>query len=229
MTASPAGKAASARNALSHGAHASDDTILAAPDSPAAAYLADFTAEFAPDSPAEVALVRRLALCSARADLLDRALDAFPRLNQRRALVDCLQEQYDVFGPSANLKDQPGWSAALRRYDGCDATYPRDPDPATDPDLAACTLVYSLSSPRYGKLLRQHAQAHHGFRVALHDLQHLQATRPRATPSHPGIPAHLQAISDLLDGGWQFLPPAGAAPSSTAYRSSTTSTAPPPT
>src|SRR5690348_10944294 len=79
----PAGKAASARNApsgypLAGDAYAADDTILAAPTSPAAGLLAAYTAEYAPHGPAETTVVQRLAVLTAHLDLLGRAFDALP-------------------------------------------------------------------------------------------------------------------------------------------------------
>src|SRR6202011_1327388 len=74
----PEGKSASSRNALKHGAHATDATLLAAPDSPAA-----------------------------RLELLGDAIDALLALGERRALLDCLQEQYAMNLPSGQLRGQP--------------------------------------------------------------------------------------------------------------------------
>jgi hypothetical protein len=59
------GKATSSRNALSHGAHASDDTILATASN---TYLDDFRAHFQPADALEAHLVEHLAVLALRRD-----------------------------------------------------------------------------------------------------------------------------------------------------------------
>src|SRR5579862_4598879 len=83
----PEGKAASSRNALTHGAHASDDTILA---TAADTYLADSRAHFQPVGVREAHLVDHLAVLASRRERLDVALDALLGLNERHALIECL-------------------------------------------------------------------------------------------------------------------------------------------
>jgi|GEM_PF-2435606 len=176
------GKATAARNALDHGAYASDHTLSADPTSTLPTLLQTFNAEFDPQSPTETFLVRRLALLAARMDRLAAALDALDALGERRALVDCLQETYDVAGPSATLMDQPGWAAALRRYDGSLASYPRDPDPSRDPDLAQATIAFTESSPRAALLYRADTAADRRFQATLRQLLALQAARRGPAP-----------------------------------------------
>ena len=176
------GKATAARNALDHGVYATDHTLAAEPRSPLATLLETFAAEFDPRSPTEAFLVRRLALLAARMDRLAAALDALASLGERRSLVACLQEAYDVCGPSAALKDQPPWAAALRRYDGSDAAYPRDPDPLLDPDPAQATLAFTESSPRAALLYRADTAADRRFQATLRQLLALQAARRGPAP-----------------------------------------------
>jgi hypothetical protein len=210
---SPEGKAASSRNALRHGAYATDATLLTVPGSAAQRYLAAFTAQFSPATAVEETLVRRMAACAARTDVLDQALALLPALDERRALVQHLQEHYDVTGPSANLQDRLNWSAALRRYDGSEVTYERDPDPALDPDPAACAVVYALSSPRAVTLMRQHDAADRRFLATLHELERLQAARRATAVAMHATTSRAAAATLPFEGAAQ---PAGITPAGSA-------------
>src|SRR5271165_2182818 len=152
---SPEGKAASSRNALTHGAHATDDTILATAP---ATYLDDFRAHFQPVGVLEEHLVGHLAVLASRRDRLNAAMDALLELNERHALTEHLHERYGINTPNAQALGQPSWQAAMRRYDGHDGPDPRRPawvsDPALDSDPILCSLAYTLSGPRAAALFR---------------------------------------------------------------------------
>src|SRR5579862_1751113 len=111
---SPEGKAASSRNALTHGAYAADDTILATTPN---AYLAGFRARFQPADALEAHLVEHLAILASRRDRLNTAMDTLLELDERHALTECLHERYGINPANARIPGQPSWQAAMRRYD----------------------------------------------------------------------------------------------------------------
>src|SRR5579862_8004792 len=119
----PEGKAASSRNALTHGATASDT------------YLADFRAHFQPIGVLEAHLVDQLAVLASRRERLNAALDALLELNERHALTECLHERYGINTANARIPGQPSWQAAMRRYDENTYIDPIYPEPVSDPAL----------------------------------------------------------------------------------------------
>jgi hypothetical protein len=198
----PEGKAASSRNALTHGAHAADDTILAtAPDT----YLDDFRAHFQPVGVLEAHLVDHLAVLASRRERLQRAMDALLELNERHALIEHLHERYGRNNPNAFIDGQPSWQAALRRYDGntyIDDRYPEPAsDPGLDPDPVLCSLAYTLSSPRAAALFRHEASVDRRFTATLKELTALQdrrraAARDATPPAQPLYEPPLQRALD---------------------------------
>src|SRR5579862_847985 len=191
----PEGKAASSRNALTHGAHASDDTILA---TAATTYLDDFRAHFQPVGVLEAHLVDHLAVLASRRERLNAAMDALLELNERHALIECLHERYGINTPNARTPRQPSWQAAIRRYDGntyIDPIYPEPvSDPALDPDPILCSLAYTLSGPRAAALFRHEASVDRRFSATLKQLTTLQAQRHKAAATaektQPAPPLH---------------------------------------
>jgi hypothetical protein len=190
----PEGKAASSRNALTHGAHASDDTILAtAPDT----YLDDFRTHFQPVGVLEAHLVDHLAVLASRRERLQRAMDALLELNERHALTEHLHERYGRNNPNAFIDGQPSWQAALRRYDGNTYIDDRYPEPASDPDLdpdpILCSLAYTLSGPRAAALFRHEASVDRRFSATLKQLTTIQHQRRAAAATEgtaqPATPA----------------------------------------
>jgi hypothetical protein len=181
------GKAASSRNALTHGVHASDDTILA---TAADTYLADFRAHFQPVGVLEAHLVDHLAVLASRRERLHLAMDALLELNERHALTEHLHERYGINIPNGAALGQPSWQPAMRRYDGHDGPDPRRPelvsDPALDPDPILCSLAYTLSGPRAAALFRHEASVDRRFTATLKELTAMQAQRlATATASTP--------------------------------------------
>lgn len=209
------GKARSAQNAVQHGAYASDATLATLPDSPYAATLARYMALFSPATPLETIYVERAAALDARLQLVRTALDALLSLNERRALSDCLQEQYNIDRPAAYLPAQPHWSAALRRYDGNAETYDRDPDPILDPDLDACSLAYTLTSPRGLALLSHESALDRRLHAALTALDRLQRTGRRAQPPRPVTPASCAPAPALVCAEQPAPAPTSAEPPTT--------------
>src|SRR5579862_9015135 len=185
----PEGKAASSRNALTHGAHASDDLILA---TAADTYLEDFRAQFQPVGVLEAHLVDHLAVLASRRERLNAAMDALLELNERHALTECLHERYGINTANARIPGQPSWQAAMRRYDGntyIDDRYPEPvSDPALDPDPILCSLVYTLSGPRAAALFRQEASVDRRFTATLKQLTTLQTQRRAAAATEGKIP-----------------------------------------
>jgi hypothetical protein len=178
---SPEGKAASSRNALTHGAHASDDTILAtAPNT----YLEDFRAHFQPANALEAHLVSHLAVLASRRERLHLAMEALLELNERHALIEHLHERYGVNTDTAFIDGQPSWQAALRRYDGNTYVDDRFPEPASDPDLdpdpILCSLAYTLSGPRATAISRHEAAVDRRFTATLKELTAAQTQRRAA-------------------------------------------------
>jgi hypothetical protein len=200
----PEGKAASSRNALTHGAYAADDTILAtAPDT----YLADFRAHFQPVGILEEHLVEHLAVLASRRERLQLAMDALLELNERHALIEHLHERYGVNIPAGIAIGQPSWQGAMRRYDGHEGPDPRRPelvsDPALDPDPILCSLVYTLSGPRAAALFRHEASVDRRFHTALKELTTLQARRrdaaAAAASTPPAVPLFEPRLQRALD------------------------------
>jgi hypothetical protein len=197
----PEGKAASSRNALTHGAHASDDTILA---TSADTYLDDFRAHFQPADALEAHLVAHLAVLASRRDRLNAAMDALLELNERHALIEHLHERYGRNNPNAFIDGQPSWQAALRRYDGntyIDDRFPEPAsDPALDPDPILCSLAYTLSGPRAAALFRHEASVDRRFTATLKELTALQARRrDAAAPPPPAGPLFEPRLQRALD------------------------------
>jgi hypothetical protein len=186
----PEGKAASSRNALTHGAYAADDTILATSSD---TYLEDFRARFQPADALEDHLVEHLAVLASRRKRLQLAMDALLELNERHALIEHLHERYGINTPNARIPGQPSWQAAMRRYDGNTYVDPRFPepvsDPALDPDPILCSLAYTLSSPRAAALFRHEAAVDRRFSATLKELTTLQARRQTATAANGTLPA----------------------------------------
>jgi hypothetical protein len=182
----PEGKAASSRNALSHGAYAGDDTILA---TGADVYLEDFRAHFQPIGVLEAHLVEHLAVLASRRDRLAAALDALLELNERHALTEHLHERYGINEDHAYIDGQPSWLAAMRRYDGntyIDDRFPEPvSDPALDPDPILCSLAYTLSGPRAALLFPHEASVDRRFTATLKELTALQAQRYNAGAAVP--------------------------------------------
>jgi hypothetical protein len=116
----PEGKAASSRNALSHGAYAADATIAALPNSPYPETLARYIATFQPATSQE----------------------------------------------------------ALYYYDPATG-----PDPDLDRDRAACSLAYTLTSPRGLALLAHEAALDRRLHAALSALDRLQRQRRQSKPT----------------------------------------------
>jgi hypothetical protein len=197
----PEGKAASSRNALTHGAYASDDTILATASD---AYLEDFRAHFQPANPLEEHLVEHLAALASRRKRLQLALDALLELNERHALIEHLHERYGINTPNARIPGQPAWQAAMRRYDGntyVDTRFPEPvSDPALDPDAILCSLTYTLSGPRAAALFRHEAAVDRRFSATLKDLTVLQAQhRAAALTAPPTTPPFEPRLQRALD------------------------------
>jgi hypothetical protein len=198
----PEGKAASSRNALTHGAHASDDTILAtAPNT----YIEDFRAYFQPANALEAHLVEHLAVLALRRDRLNAAMEALLELNERHALTEHLHERYGINTPNARIPGQPSWQAAMRRYDDntyVDSRFPEPvSDPALDPDPILCSLAYTLSSPRAAALFRHEASVDRRFSATLKEITILQAQRRAATEGKtpPAPPPHEPRLQRALD------------------------------
>jgi hypothetical protein len=213
---SPEGKAASSRNALSHGAYAADDTILATAPG---AYLDDFRAHFQPVGVLEEHLVAHLAVLASRRDRLAAALDALLELNERHALTEHLHERYGINADNAYIHGQPSWQAALRRYDGNTYIDDRYPEPASDPDLdpdpILCSLAYTLSGPRAAALFRHEASVDRRFSTTLKELATLQDRRRAAAlaatvPPTPPAPLFEPTLQRALD---RYLRDTSAAPS----------------
>jgi hypothetical protein len=187
---SPEGKAASSHNALSHGAYASDDTILATAPS---AYLDDFRAHFQPAGVLEEHLVAHLAVLASRRDRLAAALDALLELNERHAFTEHLHERYGINVDNAYIDGQPSWLAAMRRYDGNTYVDDRFPEPVSDPDLdpdpILCSLAYTLSGPRAAALFRHEASVDRRFSATLKELATLQDRRRAAALAAAAPPA----------------------------------------
>jgi hypothetical protein len=101
----PEGKAISSRNALSHGAYADDDTILA---TAADTYLDDLRAHFQPANALEESLVEHLAVLAGRRKRLQLAMDALIELNERHALTEHLRE---AAAPAHPHRDPPAPAA----------------------------------------------------------------------------------------------------------------------
>jgi hypothetical protein len=198
----PEGKAVSSRNALTHGAYAADDTILA---TAADTYLDDFRAHFQPANPFEEHLVAHLAALAGRRDRLNAAMDALLELNERHALTEHLHERYGVNHPNGHIPGQPSWQAAMRRYD--DNTYvdPRRPelvsDPSLDPDPILCSLAYTLSGPRAAAIARHEASVDRRFHATLKELTTLQAQRRAAAiaATPPAVSPHEPRLQRALD------------------------------
>src|SRR5579862_4305144 len=200
----PEGKAASSRNALTHGAHASDDLILAtAPTT----YLDDFRAHFQPVGILEAHLVDHLAVLASRRERLNAAMDALLELNERHALTECLHERYGINTANARIPGQPSWQAPLRRYDentSIDDLYPEPvSDPALDPDPILCSLAYTLSGPRAAALFRHEASVDRRFSATLKELTALQTQRRKAASTaekaQSAPPLHEPSLQRALD------------------------------
>jgi hypothetical protein len=217
----PEGKAASSRNALTHGAHASDDTILA---TSADTYLADFRAHFQPADALEAHLVAHLAVLASRRDRLQVAMDALLELNERHALIEHLHERYGLNNPNAFIDGQPSWQAALRRYDGntyVDDRFPEPAsDPALDPDPILCSLAYTLSGPRAAALFRHEASVDRRFTATLKELTALQTQRRAAAATEDASPSAGQlyepTLQRALDRYLRDISPAQTSPLSDA-------------
>jgi hypothetical protein len=228
----PEGKSISRRNALAHGAYASDDTLLALSTPPAAdptpehlaespstptavlpavppqpaavsAYLTAYSRHYVPLGPAEELLVRRLAACAARLDLLSQAMDALMNLDERRALLEHLDERYSLSSDTTLLRKQPDWSGPIHRYDDPSYINPypeeRHDNPALDPDPADCTLAYTTTSPRALTLFRLEERAERRFLTILKELHSLQALRRRSLPTHSAAPTPEQSLIEAVD------------------------------
>jgi hypothetical protein len=217
----PEGKAASSRNALTHGAHASDDTILA---TSADTYLADFRAHFQPADALEAHLVAHLAVLASRRDRLQVAMDALLELNERHALIEHLHERYGRNNPNAFIDGQPSWQAALRRYDGntyIDDRFPEPAsDPALDPDPILCSLAYTLSGPRAAALFRHEASVDRRFTATLKELTALQTQRRAVAAAEGANPSAGQlyepTLQRALDRYLRDIAPAPTGPLSAA-------------
>jgi hypothetical protein len=200
----PEGKAISSRNALSHGAYAADDTILA---TAADTYLDDFRAHFQPANPLEEHLVEHLAALASRRTRLQLAMDALLELDERHALIEHLHERYGINDPNAYIPGQPSWLAAMRRYDGNTFVDDRYPEPVSDPDLdpdpILCSLAYTLSSPRATAISRHETAVDRRFHATLKELTTLQAQRrdAMATTStiQPTVPLYEPRLQRALD------------------------------
>jgi hypothetical protein len=198
------GKAASSRNALSHGAYADDDTILATTSD---TYLEDFRARFQPADALEAHLVEHLAVLASRRKRLQLAMDALLELDERHALTEHLHERYGINTPNARIPGQPSWQAAMRRYDGntyVDSRFPEPvSDPALDPDPILCSLAYTLSGPRAAALFRHEAAVDRRFSATLKELTTLQAQRRAASASAattpPTTPRYEPSLQRALD------------------------------
>jgi hypothetical protein len=214
----PEGKAASSRNALTHGAHASDDTILAAASN---TYLDTFRARFQPADALEAHLVEHLAILALRRDRLNAAMDALLELNERHALTEHLHERYGVNTPNAHIPGQPSWQAAMRRYDGNTYVDRRFPEPVSDPDLdpdpLLCSLAYTLSSPRAAALFRHEASVDRRFTATLKQLTTLQDQRRAAAAGEarrPAVPPHEPRLQRALD---RYLRETSVVPASASF------------
>jgi hypothetical protein len=200
----PEGKAASSRNALTHGANASDDTILATTPN---VYLDAFRARFQPADALEAHLVEHLAVLALRRDRLNAAMDALLELNERHALTEHLHERYGINTPNARIPGQPSWQAAMRRYDDntyVDSRFPEPvSDPALDPDPILCSLAYTLSGPRAAALFRHEASVDRRFSATLKELTTLQAQRrtaaAAAATTPPATPLYEPRLQRALD------------------------------
>jgi hypothetical protein len=199
----PEGKAASSHNALTHGAYASDDSILATTPN---IYLEAFRARFQPADALEAHLVEHLAVLALRRDRLNAAMDALLELNERHALTEHLHERYGVNTPNAHIPGQPSWQAAMRRYDDNSYVDPRYPepvsDPVLDPDPILCSLAYTFSSPRAAALFRHEAAVDRRFSATLKELTTLQAQRRAAAATAsktPSAPLHEPSLQRALD------------------------------